>query len=88
MRAHDVLLYLLTELLQSPVRVEFDFKFNLLGRWILGVLVGVLVRRVHLLQVLILNFDRNKELDALVVLVLVAGDEGRLLARWVEGLLL
>ena len=46
----------------------------------------MLVRRVHLCEVLVLNFDRDKQLDALVVFVLVAGDEGRLLTRR-EGLL-
>lgn len=46
----------------------------------------MLVRRVHLREVLVLNFDSDKQLDALVVFVLVARDERRLLTRG-EGLL-
>ena len=64
--------------------VKLNFKFNLLGAWILGVGIGVLVGDALLLQVLILNFDCNEELDAALVLLLVAGDEGRLLARRVD----
>ena len=47
-------------------------------------MIGVLVRRVHLLEVLILNLDSHEQLDSLVVLVLVARYEWRLLTRWVE----
>ena len=43
LRAHDVLLYLLAELFKSPAVVELNFKFDLLGAWILRISIGVLV---------------------------------------------
>ena len=46
LRAHDILLHLLAELLESPGVVELYFKFDLLGRGILRVSIGVLVGRV------------------------------------------
>jgi len=42
LRSHDVLLYLLAELFESPAVVELDFKFNLLGARILRIGIGVL----------------------------------------------
>jgi len=86
LRSHDVLLHLLAELLKSPAGVELDFKFDLLGARILGIGDGVLVGRVHLLKVLILDFNRHEQLDALVVLHLVPRHERGLLARLIEGL--
>jgi hypothetical protein len=47
----------------------------------------VLIGRVHLLKVLILDFNRHEQLDTLVVLHLVPGHEWGLLARLIEGLL-
>ena len=80
LRAHDVLFYLATEIFQSPVLVEFDFKLDLLGRWILGIgAARVLIVWRHLLEVLIFNLNRHEQLDALMVLVFVARYEGRLL---------
>ena len=65
--------------------VKLDFKFNLLRARILGIGIGVLVvGHALLLQVLILNLDCNEELDAALMFLLVARDEGRLLARWVD----
>ena len=64
--------------------VKLNFKFNLLCARILRIGVGVLVGDALLLQVLILNFDSHKELYATLVFLLVAGDEGRLLARRVD----
>ena len=43
--------------------------------------MGALVVGGALLEVLVLNLDRDEELDAAVVLLLVAGHEGRLLTR-------
>lgn len=80
LRAHDVLFDLTTEILQSPVLVEFDFKLDLLGRWILGIgAARVLIVWRHLLEVLVLNLHRHEQLDALMVLVFVARHEGWLL---------
>lgn len=68
--------------------LELDFKFDLLGAWILALLIGLgirlLVTDVVGLQVLVLDLDRHEELDAAAVLRLVSGDEGRLLARRVD----
>lgn len=41
----------------------------------------MLIERVHLLEVLVLNFDRHEQLDALVVLQLVTRYKGRRRAR-------
>lgn len=64
--------------------VKLDFKFNLLGARILGIGIGVLAGDALLLQVLILYLDSDEELDAALVFLLVARDEGRLLARWID----
>ena len=81
LRAHDVLLNLLAELLKSPAMVKFYFKFYLLRARILRIGIGVLVGDALLLQVLILDFNSHKELDATLVFLLVAWDKGWLLAR-------
>lgn len=41
----------------------------------------MLIERVHLLEVLVLNFHRHEQLDPLVVLQLVTGHERRRRAR-------
>ena len=64
--------------------VQLYFKFNLLSARILRIGIGVLVGCALLLQMLILDLDRHKELDAALVLLLVAGDERWLLARRVD----
>jgi len=82
--AHDVLLHLPAEILQSPAGVELDFKFDLLGAWALGINIRGLVGRVALLEMTILDLDRHKQLDPLMMLQLVAGHERRLLSRRVH----
>ena len=64
--------------------VQLDFKFNLLCARILRIGVGVLVGCALLLQMLIFDLDGHEKLDATLVLLLVAGDEGWLLARRVD----
>jgi len=85
LRSHDVLLYLLAELFESPAVVELDFKFYLLGARILRIGIGVLARDTLLLKVLILDLYRHEKLDAALVLLLVAWNEGWLLACGVDG---
>ena len=58
--------------------------FNLLCAWILRISIGVLVGCALLLQMLILDLDSDKKLDTTLVFLLVAGDEGWLLARRVD----
>ncbi len=84
LRAHNVLFDLSAEIFQSPALVELDFKLDLLGAGILVIGIAWLVVRGLLLQVLILNFDGDEQLDALVVLVLVTRHKGRLLGRWIR----
>ena len=82
--AHDVLLHFLAEILQSPAGVELDFKFDLLGAGALRIDVGHRVGLVPLLEVAVFDLDCDEKLDSLVVLLLVAGHERRLLRQWVR----
>ena len=61
--------------------VELYFKFYLLSTRILRIAIGVLIGCTLLLKMLILNLHGDEELDAALVLLLVAGDEGWLLCH-------
>lgn len=64
--------------------VELYFKFYLLSTRILRIAIGVLVGCALLLKMLILNLHGDEELDAALVFLLVAGDEGGLWCRRVD----
>ena len=77
LRPIDVILDFAAEVLQGPVSIELDFKFDLLGGGALGVSILVRIVRIVALEVAVFDLDSHEQLDALVVANLVAWDEGR-----------
>lgn len=79
LRSFNVFFHFLAELFKVPIRVQINFKLDLLGTWI-SLIVALITLR-HLInivfQVLVLNLHSHKQLDTPSVRIIVPWNQRR-----------